>query len=57
MEGNIKKLYKNVEKYFYDPGIGKNLLNKIPQADAIKMQFDGFDEIKIKYFLVRGTVY
>lgn len=57
MEGNIKKLYKNVEKYFCDPGIGKNLLNKIPQAYVIKMQFDGCDEIKIKYFLVRGTVY
>lgn len=56
MEGDIK-LYENIEKYFYDPGVGKNLLNKIPKAYTIKVQFDGFDKTKIKYFLATDEVY
>ena len=34
MEGNIIKLYKNVN--FYDPEVWKNLLNKIPKVYIIK---------------------
>lgn len=42
------KLYKSVEKYLYDPGVGTNLLNKIPKAHTTKAKCDGFGKTKIK---------
>lgn len=57
MEGNIIKLLKNVGKYLYDPRVGRNLLNTSSKAHTTKVQFEGCDKTKIKYFLVRGEVH
>lgn len=48
MEGSIIKLCSDV--HFYDPGVQKNLLNKIPEVYIIKVQFDGFDKPRLNTF-------